>query len=148
MTAWQLRDDADGQVLNDHADADYDAAVLDRLAAVHDDTIAWLGPLEAGCARLADYGARLGRAFEQARAGDQRYVASPRVDSYHGIWFELHEDLIQLGRPRRRGARSKQERRVKAMLSSRDSPGRDQRPLAYPRAVDLSQREPALLFWM
>ena len=25
MTAWQLRDDADGQVLNDHADADYDA---------------------------------------------------------------------------------------------------------------------------
>ena len=28
--------------------------------------------------------------------GDQRYVASPRVDSYHGIWFELHEDLIQL----------------------------------------------------
>ena len=29
-------------------------------------------------------------------AGDGRYVASPRVDSYHGIWFELHEDLIQL----------------------------------------------------
>jgi pyruvate,orthophosphate dikinase len=96
VTAWQLRDDADGQVLNDHADADYDRAVLERLAAVHDDTIAWLGPLEAGCARLADYGARLGRALEQARAGDQRYVASPRVDSYHGIWFELHEDLIQL----------------------------------------------------
>ena len=34
-------------------------------------------------------------------AGDGRYVASPRVDSYHGIWFELHEDLIQLaGRTR------------------------------------------------
>jgi len=33
--------------------------------------------------------------------GDGRYVASPRVDSYHGIWFELHEDLIQLaGRTR------------------------------------------------
>ena len=31
-----------------------------------------------------------------ARAGDHRYVASPRVDSYHGAWFELHEDLILL----------------------------------------------------
>ena len=35
------------------------------------------------------------------RDGDGRYVASPRVDSYHGVWFELHEDLIQLaGRTR------------------------------------------------
>ena len=24
------------------------------------------------------------------------YIASPRVDSYHGVWFELHEDLIRL----------------------------------------------------
>ena len=41
-------------------------------------------------------GRRARRAIEEARGGDQRYVASPRVDSYHGIWFELHEDLIQL----------------------------------------------------
>ena len=52
-------------------------------------------------ARLADYRARLDRALEGAQAGDGRYVASPRVDSYHGIWFELHEDLIGLaGRTR------------------------------------------------
>ena len=31
-----------------------------------------------------------------AAAGDGKYVASPRVDSYHSIWFELHEDLILL----------------------------------------------------
>jgi pyruvate,orthophosphate dikinase len=44
---------------------------------------------------------RLGHAIERAVGGDQRYVASPRVDSYHGAWFELHEDLIQLaGRSR------------------------------------------------
>jgi pyruvate,orthophosphate dikinase len=24
------------------------------------------------------------------------YLASPRVDSFHTIWFELHEDLILL----------------------------------------------------
>jgi len=101
VTAWQLRDDADGQVLNDHADAAYDARILDRLAALHADAIAWLSPLETGCPSLAAYGVRLARALERALGGDQRYVASPRVDSYHGIWFELHEDLIRLaGRSR------------------------------------------------
>jgi len=44
---------------------------------------------------------RLTAAIEHALAGDGRYVASPRVDSYHGVWFELHEDLIVLaGRTR------------------------------------------------
>ena len=101
VTAWQLRDDADGQVLNDHADAAYDARILDRLAALHADAIAWLSPLETGPPSLAAYGVRLARALERALGGDQRYVASPRVDSYHGIWFELHEDLIRLaGRSR------------------------------------------------
>jgi hypothetical protein len=70
--------------------------VLDRLEGVHAEALAWLTPLEGDCPRLAAYGIRLGRAIEAARSGDQRYVASPRVDSYHGIWFELHEDLIQL----------------------------------------------------
>ena len=100
VTAWQLRD-PEAQVLNDHSDAAYDRAVLDRLLAFHADADVWLTPLELGCPRLATYRLRLGRALDQARAGDQRYVASPRVDSYHGIWFELHEDLIQLaGRSR------------------------------------------------
>jgi pyruvate,orthophosphate dikinase len=102
VTAWQLRDEGPrGPVMNDHADAEYDHAILGRLAGLHDETIAWLTPLEAGCPRLAAYGVRLGRAIEQAVVGEPRYVASPRVDSYHGIWFELHEDLIQLaGRSR------------------------------------------------
>jgi pyruvate, orthophosphate dikinase len=98
VTDWQMRD---AQTVNDHTDADYDAAVLDLLVAVHADAMAWLGPLEAKVPRLADYGFRLGRAIEGAQGGDGRFVASPRVDSYHGVWFELHEDLIQLaGRTR------------------------------------------------
>jgi pyruvate,orthophosphate dikinase len=98
VTAWQLR--ADGSV-NDHADADYDASVVDRLVDLHADAVAWLTPLEAQCPRLVDYGVRLDRAVAAAQGGDGRFVASPRVDSYHGIWFELHEDLIQLaGRTR------------------------------------------------
>jgi pyruvate,orthophosphate dikinase len=98
VTAWQMRDE---QTVNDHTDDDYDAGVLDRLAAIHADATAWLEPTTPDLPRLADYGARLTRALEAARGGDNRYVASPRVDSYHGIWFELHEDLIQLaGRTR------------------------------------------------
>jgi pyruvate,orthophosphate dikinase len=100
VTAWQLRDPA-GQVINDHTDADYDRAVLDRLATLHADAVAWLAPYGSGRPRLGDYRIRLGRALEASLGGDQRFVASPRVDSYHGIWFELHEDLIQLaGRTR------------------------------------------------
>jgi pyruvate,orthophosphate dikinase len=100
VTAWQMRDVAAG-IVNDHADADYDRAVLDRFAALHSDAVDGLTPLEVGCPRLAGYRIRLGRAAEAAKAGDGRYIASPRVDSYHGIWFELHEDLIQLaGRTR------------------------------------------------
>ena len=63
VTAWQLRDDRDGQELNDHTDAAYDAAVIDRLAALHADAIAWLATTASGPARLADYGVRLDRAI-------------------------------------------------------------------------------------
>jgi pyruvate,orthophosphate dikinase len=101
VTAWQLRGPEGAPVINDHADRAYDAAVLDGLAALHGDTAAWLGPVESGCPRLHAYRVRLTQALERAVAGDQRFVASPRVDSYHGIWFELHEDLIRLvGRTR------------------------------------------------
>ncbi len=101
VTAWQMREVDGEQTLNDHTDTAYDALVLSELSTLHEDAIAWLRPLVAGLERLDVYGERLQRAVDRAREGDQRYVASPRVDSYHGIWFELHEDLILLaGRTR------------------------------------------------
>jgi pyruvate,orthophosphate dikinase len=55
----------------------------------------------SGCPGPPASGERLGLAVAAARGGDGRYIASPRVDSYHGIWFELHEELILLaGRSR------------------------------------------------
>jgi pyruvate,orthophosphate dikinase len=96
VTAWQMREVDGQQAFNDHADAAYDAGVLARLGALHEDAVAWIGPLEAGLPRLAAYRERLSRAAAAAAGGDGRYVASPRVDSYHGVWFELHEDLILL----------------------------------------------------
>jgi pyruvate,orthophosphate dikinase len=96
VTAWQMREVDGVQAFNDHADAAYDASVLDDLGALHVDASAWLRPLVAWLPRLAAYLERLDRAATEARRGDNRYVASPRVDSYHGAWFELHEDLILL----------------------------------------------------
>jgi pyruvate,orthophosphate dikinase len=101
VTSWQMKEVAGEQVLNDHADAAYDAAVLVQLAALHVEATAWLAPLYQGLPRLAGYGRRLDAAAGAAAEGDGMYIASPRVDSYHGVWFELHEDLIRLaGRTR------------------------------------------------
>jgi pyruvate, orthophosphate dikinase len=98
VTDWQTRGP---ETLNDHSDAGYDASVLGRLADLHRDVETWLEPLAAALPRLARYGERLGGAAHAAAAGNGKFVASPRVDSYHGAWFELHEDLILLaGRTR------------------------------------------------
>lgn len=101
VTAWQVREIAGEQVLNDHVDAEYDAEVLDRLVALHEELDGWLDPIGHELWRHAMYRSRLGAAARRAREGDQRFVASPRVDSYHSVWFELHEDLIRLAGRRR-----------------------------------------------
>jgi pyruvate,orthophosphate dikinase len=101
VTAWQVRDADGAGTLNDHADPAYDARVLARLEALHADTLAWHRATDAPLTRFRIYIARLERAARLAIGGDPRYIASPRVDSYHSIWFELHEDLILLsGRTR------------------------------------------------
>jgi pyruvate,orthophosphate dikinase len=102
VTGWQVRDVGGKQVLNDHTDTEYDARLLKEMSRLHDDAVGWLRSLAcAPIPQLGVYGNRLGRALEAARNGDQRYVASPRVDSFHSVWFELHEHLIRLtGRKR------------------------------------------------
>jgi pyruvate,orthophosphate dikinase len=101
LTGWQLRDVDGQQVVNDHADAAHDAAVLDGFRRLHQDASAWLRSLVDGLPRLRLYLTRLDRAAQAVDAGDFDYLASPRLDSYHSVWFELHEDLILLaGRTR------------------------------------------------
>jgi pyruvate,orthophosphate dikinase len=62
---------------------------------------ALVGRLVEAAPRLAPYACRLDLALAALGAGDERFVASPGVDSLHQVWFELHEDLlVTLGRPR------------------------------------------------
>ena len=89
-TDWQLRDGA----RNDHGDAGYDAAVVARLAAVDAAVQPTCANLAASLRRFCDYGPRLADALDKVEAGEHDWFAKPMIDSYHTVWFELHEDLL------------------------------------------------------
>jgi pyruvate,orthophosphate dikinase len=96
ITRWQMRDVDGKQVRNDHADPAYDKAVLDDFEGIHSDVGAIVDSLEGLVARFGAYRTRLEAALERIRSGDLRFVAAPDLESYHSIWFELHQDLIGL----------------------------------------------------
>ena len=93
-TAWQLRTIGDSQVVNDHDDAEYDAQVIDDLGLVHEQVTPLLDSLASELERYGRYPVRLGRALEHVRAGSSEWFTKPLIDSYHTVWFELHEDLL------------------------------------------------------
>jgi hypothetical protein len=90
VSDWQLKD---GEP-NDHGDADYDAAVLSRLDGVHQAVLPILATATEQLPRLDAYAAKLSAALEKVRAGDTAWFTRPMIDSYHTVWFELHEELI------------------------------------------------------
>jgi pyruvate,orthophosphate dikinase len=89
---WQERD---GEP-NDHGDAAYDQAILDDLAVLDGDFQPLLEEIAALAPRLGPYPGRFRRALEKVQGGDHSWFLKPLIDSYHTIWFELHEDLIGL----------------------------------------------------
>lgn len=94
---WQIRN---GEP-NDHADATYDAAIVARLATLDADLAPILAQAARLAPRLAAYPPRFAHALARVQAGEHRFMAAPLLDSYHTIWFELHEELIRLsGRTR------------------------------------------------
>ncbi|MDT5218102.1 MAG: hypothetical protein QOF15_207 [Mycobacterium sp.] len=103
VTAWQLKD---GQP-NNHEDADYDAAVLARLDGVHQRVISIVATVTAQLPRLSSYPAKLGAALDRVNSGEISWLTRPLIDSYHTVWFELHEELIlAVGLTREQAARS------------------------------------------
>jgi pyruvate, orthophosphate dikinase len=93
ITAWQLRPDG---VPNDHSDAAYDKRIVARLAEHHAKSQAIVQRIVEAAPRLGHYPRRLEHALERLREGDMTYMARPITDSYHTVWFELHQDLIGL----------------------------------------------------
>ena len=90
VSQWQLRD---GEP-NNHTDLDYDAALLGRLDAVHRSVSPILAEASEQLPRLDLYAAKLSAALKKIQGGDATWFTRPIVDSYHTVWFELHEELI------------------------------------------------------
>ncbi len=90
-TDWQVRP---GNVPNDHTDATYDWQVVDRLRALDERVAPPVRRLERRIAQFTGYRDRLAWALAQVERGERDWFASPRVDSYHTVWMQLHEDLL------------------------------------------------------
>jgi hypothetical protein len=101
FTDWQMVPAGSERVPNDHSDPDYDHAVIDRLGQQHERAQRPLDQLAELESRLGEYTRRLESAYDKVLAGETDFVSGARVDSYHTVWFELHEDLLRmLGRER------------------------------------------------
>lgn len=96
ITDWQLVDIGGQSLPNDHSDSDYDAAILDRLAAIHERFEPIAQAFAARAPRFARYGEKLERALDRAEDGDTAWVSDATIESYHTVWFELHEDLLRV----------------------------------------------------
>src|SRR5690606_5736728 len=93
-TAWQLRTIGPGRFEpNGHDDPGYDAEVIGRLCATDDAIAPVLDRLSAALDRFGGYRPRLAEARRRIERGEGDWFVRPVIDSYHTVWFELHEDL-------------------------------------------------------
>ncbi len=90
---WQLRRHGSGTVLNDHSDDLYDRRVLARLREVDAHAQVVCDRLAARLHRFSTYGPRLATAVQRSSQGELDQVTDS-LDSYHSVWFQLHEDLL------------------------------------------------------
>ena len=97
-TDWQLKPSLDGsegeQVLNDHSDPGYDKGVIDRLVELDKQAQPVCESLARRLERFKSYGSRFTYALEMVLRGDTEWIAKPMIESYHTIWFELHENFF------------------------------------------------------
>lgn len=93
-TRWQVRTIDGAKVLNDHADQVYDQTVIDDLVAIDSEIQPLVAKLADLLGRFVIHGDRLDKALAKVLAGDYDWLASPLIDSYHTVWFELHQDLL------------------------------------------------------
>jgi hypothetical protein len=101
ISQWQTLEVAGEIVQNNHTDLEHDRDIIDRLGRLHERADRVLGVLAGRVPRFEIYRTKLLTALERAEDGDIEWVSAVRVESYHTVWFELHEDLLRLmGRER------------------------------------------------
>ncbi|OMC47103.1 MarR family transcriptional regulator [Mycobacterium sp. IS-1264] len=106
VTDWQLKGGPGGEP-NTHDDAEYDAAVLARLDEVHARVVPIIDAAARQLPRLTAYSSKLLAALGKVKDGESAWLTRPLIDSYHTVWFELHEELIgAVGLTREQAAKS------------------------------------------
>ena len=93
-TDWQLVERDGRQVTNEHDDPAHDAEVVGRLRVLVDEVLPITAELAALLDRFSSYGPRFATALERVEAGDLDWFTKPTIDSFHTVWFELHENLL------------------------------------------------------
>lgn len=90
---WQIQTAGRAHIPNDHRDARYDSRVIDRLVTIDGSAQTILASLSGRLPRFGSYGRRLAAALERVEGGQHAYFAD-HLESYHTVWFQLHEDLL------------------------------------------------------
>ena len=96
ITDWQTMIVAGDTVPNDHSNAEYDEKIIAKLGDLHERAEPMLAGLAAALPRLSRYADRLNAALDKAESGELNFVSGAKIDSYHAVWFELHEDLLRI----------------------------------------------------
>jgi hypothetical protein len=101
ITEWQTIDVRGESVPNDHSNKGYDDKIIDRLGDLHEHAEGALDLMARALPRFSIYRDKLGAALEKAEDGAIEWVSDAKIESYHTLWFELHEDLLRLMRRER-----------------------------------------------
>ena len=96
ITDWQTIQIGGESLPNDHRDEGYDRKIIDHLGALHEQIEPILRALSLRVPRLAIYLGKLLAALEKSEDGASAWVSDVHRESYHTMWFELHEDLLRI----------------------------------------------------
>lgn len=95
VTRWQMKEEDGVMVPNDHKDPDYDFKIIEELTRIHEETKNLINKISEIIPMYRRYISRFENALNQLMDGKLDYMDRAR-DSYHNIWFELHESLLKL----------------------------------------------------
>ncbi len=89
--------------VNDHTNAEYDAAVLENLAHLHNAAEPTFAALAGADDRLASFGPRLEAALLDVQDGETDMFTGVEAGTYQDVWMQLHDELTVLASGTDRG---------------------------------------------
>lgn len=101
-TAWQVKIVGGRMIINDHSDPEYDAKILNQLFELHERVVKVIKEIADAIPMFKTYITRLHYAIKKIKEERNYDYFIRHEDSYHNVWFELHEVILRFwGRERR-----------------------------------------------